>query len=408
MTQLCFATFAKALQKVLIQPAATYNTPTRTAAKKPSKARPKMTSTDTYVVEVRLRWIQDVHPIADKDQAEVWRTSKTVSDLMNQKIELHTGFGEALIDKEVSRAAVRQFSKLKPQIAQMRKEDFTAELAHLIKDDPEISVKETERLLTLADRNDEEFWAETFMSAISRPNKERDDPESSIEGLLLAARNSDLCPLCGKEKLIAQVKGKRVPQFDVVTFNVDDEGENTAREVVCLKCAKRVGSSNALFHDEEVLAKLRAAYRRKQAAIALQDAALEAQIHPAIAEIIETLGDKILNGGSTPLTLKAVPVANKIRIEFYELSQRILILVLQWYRIIEQLFRDLEDKHRNRFTVIATQVADFYEQASRATDDQQEIFEAVARWIHANSNSSNLNASFIVAAFFCAELRGIR
>lgn len=50
MSQLCFATFARALQKVLIQPAASYTTPTRQGAKKPSTARPKMTSTDAYVV----------------------------------------------------------------------------------------------------------------------------------------------------------------------------------------------------------------------------------------------------------------------------------------------------------------------------------------------------------------------
>lgn len=96
MSQLCFATFARALQKVLIQPAADYNTPTRQGDKKPSTARPKMTSTDGYIVEVLLRWIQDFAPVADEDGWDVWRSPKTVNGLLGQKIELHTGFGPVL------------------------------------------------------------------------------------------------------------------------------------------------------------------------------------------------------------------------------------------------------------------------------------------------------------------------
>lgn len=400
MTQLCFATFAKALQKVLIQPVAAYNTPTGPAMKRPSKARPKMTSTDAYVVERLLRWIQDAYPIIDKDQAEVWRTSKTVSDLMNQKIELHTGFAPALLDKNVYMAGVREFGKLKSQIVPTRKDDFTAELVQLIKDDPEVSLKEAEKLLAIAERSDEQFWAATFMSAIARPNRKRHEPDMTAEGLVLAARHNDLCPLCGKEKLVARVKGQRVAHFEVITFPVDDDGSQTASEAVCLKCAKLVAAHGVLFSDEDSLVKLRAVYGRRNAAEGLRDAALEAQLHPAISDIIEQLGEKILTGGVSPLRLEAIPVARKIRPEFYELSQRILILVLQWYRVVEQGFRELEGKHRSRFTVIATQVADFYENACQVTDDQQEIFDAVASWIHTNSGSTNPNASRIVAAFF--------
>lgn len=99
--------------------------------------------------------------------------------------------------------------------------------------------------------------------------------------------------------------------------------------------------------------------------------------------------------------MDAVRVAEKVRPEYYELAERIKIHVLQWYRIIEQEFRALEGvRGRSRFDAIAGQVADFYDQASQHTDDQQAIFDQVADWIHTNSDSVNLSASVIVTCFF--------
>ena len=74
---------------------------------------------------------------------------------------------------------------------------------------------------------------------------------------------------------------------------------------------------------------------------------------------------------------------------------------MKWYRIIEQEVRSLEGvRGRSRFDAIAGQVADFYDQASQHTDDQQAIFDQVADWIHTNSDSVNLSASVIVTCFF--------
>ncbi|WP_225870071.1 hypothetical protein [Corynebacterium silvaticum] len=52
----------------------------------------------------------------------------------------------------------------------MREIDFKAELIELIKDDPEVSAA-AEELLYTADQDDVSFYADTFLSAISRPNK---------------------------------------------------------------------------------------------------------------------------------------------------------------------------------------------------------------------------------------------
>lgn len=402
MSQLCFATFARALQKVLIQPAASYTTPTRQGAKKPSTARPKMTSTDAYIVEVLLRWIQGFAPVADRDGFDVWRTPKTVSELLKQQVELHTGFGPVLKQPGLREAAREAFGKIAQDIAPMRKIDFKTELIELIKDDPEISAEAAEELLYTADQDDVSFYADTFLSAISRTNKKRVNNGVVTEAdVVLAARNGDLCPVCRKERLVKTVKGERRPFFEIVTFTIDDDSAVTDREAVCVKCAKQVSTNDTLLEVPDVINKLRDIRNRRIAATALQDTALDSQLHPAIVSVIETLGERIVTGAIPELTLDAVRVAEKVRPEYFELADRIKIHVLQWYRIIEQEFRALEGvRGRSRFDAIAGQVADFYDQASQHTDDQQAIFDQVADWIHTNSDSVNLSASVIVTCFF--------
>lgn len=402
MSQLCFATFARALQKVLIQPAASYTTPTRQGPKKPSTARPKMTSTDAYVVEVLLRWIQDFAPVVDKEGWDVWRSPKTVNGLLSQKIELHTGFGSVLTTPGIRKAGRDAFGKIAQNIAPMRETDFKTELTELIKDDPEISADAAEELLYTATNDEVAFYADTFISAISRPNKMRAD-NSSLTGtdVVLAARNGDLCPVCRRERLVKTVKGERRPFFEIVSFTIDDDSAETDREAVCVKCAKLAASNGALLADPDTLVKLREVRKRRIEATALQDLALDAQLGPAISDVIETLGERIKSGNVPDLTMDAVRVTDKIRPEFYELAGRIRIHVLQWYRIIEQEFRALEGiRGRSRFNAIAGQVADFYDQTSQHTDDQQAIFDQVADWIHTNSDSMNLSASVIVTCFF--------
>ena len=402
MSQLCFATFARALQKVLIQPAASYNTPTRQGTKQSSTARPTMTSTDSFVVEVLLRWIQDFAPVEDKDGWSVWRTPKTVSELLKQKIELHTGVGTVLTQPGLRGAAREAFGEIAHSIAPMRETDFKTELIELIKGDPEVSEDAAADLLYAAESDDVGFYADTFLSAISRPNKKRDAASSiTAEGVVLAARNGDVCPICGKERLVKTVKGERHPLFEIVSFTIADDSTDTDQDAVCAKCAKLAVSDGALLVDPTILAKLREVRKRRIEASALQDIALDAQLQPAIAAVIESLGERITSGNVPELELEAVPVAKKIRPEYFELAGRIKLHVLQWYREIELEFRSVEgSKDRRRFDVIAQQVADFYEEAAQHTDDQQAIFDQVAHWIHINSGSTNLNASIIVTCFF--------
>lgn len=402
MSQLCFATYARALQEKLIQPPATYRTRTRQGVKQPSKARPKMTSTDTYVVEILLSWIQKFAPVEDREGWDVWRSPKTVSDLLKQKIELHTGFGTILKDPKLPEAAREAFEVIARDIAPLRKADFKANLVKLIKEDPEISPEATKELLNMADTDEICFYATTFLSAISRSNKKRDISNSTAEdGVVLAARNGDLCPLCRKERLFKTVKGERLPFFDIVTFTIDDQSDETDSEAVCAKCAKLASTEETLLEVPDVVNKLRNIRNRRIAATALQNTALDSQLHPAITTVIENLGERIITGDIPELTMNAVRVINKIRPEYFELAVRIRFNVLQFYRIIEEEFRSLEGNgRRTRFDAIAGQVADFYDQARQHTDDQQAIFDQVADWIYTNSDSTNLSASIIVACFF--------
>lgn len=303
MSQLCFATFARALQKVLIQPAASYTTPTRQGPKKPSTARPKMTSTGAYVVEVLLSWIQDFAPVADRDGFDVWRTPKTVSGLLKQDVELHTGFGPVLKQPGLREAAREAFGKIAHDIAPMREIDFKAELIELIKDDPEVSAEAAEELLYTADQDDVSFYAETFLSAISRTNKKRANNGVTEADVVLAVRNGDLCPVCRKERLVKTVKGERRPFFEIVTFTIDNDSAKTDREAVCVKCAKQVSTNDTLIELPDVVNKLRDIRNRRIAATALQDTALDSQLHPAITSVIETLGERIVTGAIPELTL---------------------------------------------------------------------------------------------------------
>lgn len=402
MSQLCFATFARVLQKVLIQPPPQYNTPTRNGAKQPSVARPKMTSTDVYVVERLLRWIQDLLPMSDKTGSEVWRTGKTVSNLLDQKIELHTAFGPALTDPRLPAAARQAFNQIVKDVPDPVRSDFTTGLVRLIKDDPEISAEQVEKLLNLASTDRIAFYADTFIYAICKPNKKREESPKMVDAaLLLASRNGDRCPLCMKEKLFTKVKGERRPVFKVVTFSIDDDGQQTDEEAVCAKCAALIPSGPTLFNDPDVIEHLRTIRGRRLAAEHLQDDVLDAQLHTKIVQVIEGLGDLITTGRAPELTLDAVEVAKKIRPEFFELSTRIRANVLQWYRTVEEQFRNLEGGRKtSRFSRIAEQVADFYQEASEHTDDQQAIFDAVADWIHTNSGSVHRDASIIVTCFF--------
>lgn len=402
MSQLCFATFARALQKVLIQPAPAYNTPTSQGKKKPSTARQRMTSTDAHIVEELLRWIHDVMPIEARDGTEVWRTSKTVSGLMNQDIDLHTGFAPVLLDPELPNAGVRAFAKIKTSILPTRKADFIAELVDLIKNDPEISAASAEELLRAIEVSEENFYAKTFLYAISKPNRKREESTVLTEqGILLAARNRDKCPLCKTERLFKEVKGQRHPLFEVVHFPAEEGSTKHVSEAVCVKCAKLAAGSQGLFTDEATLEALRKIHARKQASKAIEDEVIDAQLHPEIIKVINELGEQLKSGSAVELKMDALRIDSKIRREEYsELAERIMFHVLRWYRVVEEDFQKLDASGRNRFKFIAEQVADFYISVKEKTDDQQQIFDAVAEWIHEKSNFTNRNAAIVITSFF--------
>ena len=284
-----------------------------------------MTSTDAYVVEKLLEWVDKVISIQDRDGWEVWRTVKTVSGLLNQKIELHTGFGALRVNVKAIFAAIEQFRKLKPSILMIRRGDFTAELVGLIKDDPSVSEAEAYNLLQVVDQEPEEvFWATTFISAISSPNIKCEDPALEQAGVLLAARNGDVWPLCRKERLFKNVKGQCKPLSEIVTFPLSNDRAEQGQEAVCASCAKLLPGDSALFFDDTLIAELRRHHQEVQESAVFQESMLDTQLNAEVSSIINNLGDRFANGEiPKEVEPEVLSIKKPIRAEYYTLGSRV-------------------------------------------------------------------------------------
>ena len=155
METLCFATFARALQDVI------------------SKDK-----SDEKITNLLLRFVIEEGNVKTSSKNEIYTVdAKIANGLLNQKSELYVGIREASGNPDVIDAAPDYFEQsVMDTVNENRRLDLLQNIKHIIVNDRTISdEKKTELLANADDIHLSRFLSDTFVYAISKPNKSRPD-----------------------------------------------------------------------------------------------------------------------------------------------------------------------------------------------------------------------------------------
>ena len=400
MTQLCFATYARALQSSLMQPAQTYHTRSNPAGTSKTKVRTKATSSNEYVVGALLNWIIDTFDVDDRQGNLVWLSTKTISQLMSQKIELNAAIIGAIARPEVIKASDVAFQKIEKRINPHTRTDLLSDIASLIKNDETISEATVTNLLSAWEVNAAHFLAQTFLYAASKTNLPRPAKQLIASDFEIASRSGDRCPRCRTKRLYRKVKGKSVPNFEVLSIPALPQSKEIIKIALCPQCARDVAGSADIFGEPDEWVELRALHQQLAKALELAETLDTAQIGEEIRQVVDSLTSEPLTGSGETISLDALTIDNKLAQDEILLREILPSLVIKHYRRVENLFSSLDQGRRATFTMIATQVRAAYLQAARTNNNQQSIFEAIVHWIMNAAHTDKRDGAYIVAAFF--------
>ena len=156
MATLCFATYARALQRVL------------TSEK-----------SDEKITNLLLGFVIDIADIRDKNNEDDPYTisAKRANQWLNQEAELFSGIRTASGNPDVIESAEEYFeSNVIDKINENQRLDLLAELKSLVENDKSIAAATREQLLQHADDiHLTAFLAETFLYALGKPNRHEPD-----------------------------------------------------------------------------------------------------------------------------------------------------------------------------------------------------------------------------------------
>lgn len=406
MTQLCFSTFAGAMQRALREDFDWWQANMATHSKTNKTFPTQVMAGQHYVVVRLLKWLLDRPEVRDREGNPLYVSDAVASNWMNQDTDINAAITRRIQQGDLDDEAEEVFKEICQELIKYKVNDLMTELHHLISHDEQVSIAQKKALLALCKlKTMARFLAQTFLYACCQPNKSRNADLSINDGWLLN-KAGNICPMCRKKPLtITNGTGGAICQYQDVTLPTEPGGDEECRVLVCLECAKSKDLQPAPNNSETSgWAYLRSVYRdylmleRVETAFSFPN--LQAEVCDVAEALVERPSDDLLIR-SRPVNWRPLKVSAKVRDEHYVLREQIEKLADTYYFYVKDQFNLLEDSGKRKFKTFQTRVSSFYDELSEATDDQVVIFEQTVAWVARSAEVPlNSNAALVIAAFF--------
>lgn len=407
MERLCFGTYAKRLQKTLID------------------------SGNEKVAELLLDLITENVNILNRNGQPFVVTSKIVSELLTHKTDVLKKIRDASGTPAVMDAARDYFEDaVIPFIMPDMVEDLLTDMSQLISSDTGIPKRKQSELLAIAHADTlAEFLSSVYLYAIKQTNKmpaasadtelgteltptlpTRSDsiPESDLYLLMEAG---SVCQACGKT-LVNIKNGHSLAGYaitEIVPTNPSQEvreelgdlldslpaGFSDNRIALCLDCSNRHirhTTRDECLALKQTKEKLR---RDFDAATMLDKMYLEEQIESVLRKIPVESTEEI----TETLEYEALRVRDKIH------SNVPLIIktegfVVQYYQFIKTVFAQMEREGAIDFDAVASDVKRSFRKLESNGYSQEEIYAYLVDWFMKKTNTKSKPPCEIIVAFF--------
>lgn len=361
-------------------------------------------NTNEAVIILLFGWVVSKESVKDKNGNAVVITSKLVSDLFKQKVNVHKAIKDYLSTQSSVEEAIAHMDEMViPMINPVMLNDLIGKLALMVDADESIPEEKKEELKSLKAVSSVKFLANTFLYAVAKPNID-EQRAATVEEVVLARETSGLCPKCGKP-FFKRVKGKMVSNYEIVDLSGKDETPGIFNSIMlCSACADFYLAAPS-EHERDELIELKNAVDQTQKAI---QAVSEISLLEDIAEIVQALVD--IEGSLEELSLDALRIDKKFRPENAMAQNEIRAYALAYYRYIESLFSDASRFKSDVHEMIASQVKSAWLELDRVGLSQPEIVEQLTEWVRmrAEAPRSQANACKAVVAYFIQDCEVFR
>lgn len=388
MTEVCFAEFARCLQKSLQPP-----------------------NDDLDTVTLLLGWITDRPNVRDKNGNPVSINSALTSNLLKRKVNVPRSIKDVCSNSQIVDDAINHFQKkilscLNPIVS----DNMYEEMETAVEKDSTISKRKKTKLLGfLNDGQEAAFLAHLLMYVVIIENQ-RTGELADHKDIPLLAEVDFQCPICHR-RLIEQVKATTIKKYNIVhiypdnDFNIDFKDEKPNNP-------EATSNMIALCHDHaeeylvapslevyQQLSNLKKQIIMKNTSRAdINDAALDDDIRSVLFGLASVTPDAVLE----ELSMDALRLDQKILPENTLLLNDETTRVLRYYHYIEGIFQSMEREGTGSFNLIASEISVAFQKLNQTSLSQEEIVEELARWIKNKSGvgDNNLRACHIVVAYF--------
>lgn len=407
MERLCFGTYARCLQKSLVE------------------------NNNEQVVNLLLNLILDNETILNRRNEPYIITSKIVSRLLSHQDDVYRKIRNASASPNIIESAPYYFEDVViPDIMPDMVENLLADMRRLILNDDTIPERTRSEFLSLGDATTRaEFLSSVFLYAIKQENRilgvanmevsaeltpmlppcNTTVPESDLYFLLEV---NSTCPKCGKA--LVQLKSSHSLPGYVITEIVPTNPTQTTRKALgdllhgstgpnpsdnlialCLNCSNTYSRHTTRFECESLKAIKEKLRRNYDAATMLDKMYLEEQIETVLRKIpLDSIEDI-----TETLEYSALRVREKIS-HNVPLIIKTEGFVVQYYRFIKSVFSQMEREGAIDFDEVASDVKRSYKKLAAGMYSEEEIFSYLVDWFMKKTNTRNMLPCEIIVAFF--------
>lgn len=226
---------------------------------------------------------------------------------------------------------------------------------------------------------------------------------------------SGSCPLCGNFLITRNKKSKNLREFEIAHIYPNSP---TAWELGILEDAERLGensedfknkialckSCHSNYDDKKTIDEYNNLLKIKKELLAKQSAKIDVSsvmIEDEISDVIIAL-EKLTDTdceGIEKLSYNALKINEKIKSDHSMLRKSIRMYVTEYYFLVKQELKNLDQIKKLKFDQIASEVRTAYLKCASNDDNQNAIFESLVCWLRRKTGGSE-EACRIVISFF--------
>jgi HNH endonuclease len=230
---------------------------------------------------------------------------------------------------------------------------------------------------------------------------------------ILYAEVDGICPLCTRP-LQFKKNGKVYKCYEIAhiyPLNPTPKELNTLKDeprlgsdvndienliLLCTDCHERFDKERTVQEYREVFAIKEKLIHQNQIKDVYYSFTIEGEINHIISVLYSGLSEDVAK-----LNYSALKIDDKTDHSMPQiLKRRIKDDVSDYYLLIKDKFSEMDKNDPGTFDLIASQVRSFYLKTKKVTNNQEEIFNIVAEWLHTKTGKHSFEASKVVVSFF--------